>query len=111
MQASWFLRIVLSETPLRSGSISFDRAESAARETRFRSFTNESTLLLRSPTVRLRLGSYTFSSSHGRSSDSRLDLDADFTAFVSPIRLDQVHLGQFVVTVPDELLHPFGLWV
>ena len=103
------LGMVLSEIPLPSGSSPLDRAESAAKETRFCSLINDSTLLLMSPTVRLRFGSYTFSLSHGRSSDWRLDLDVNFMAFVSSVGLDQVHLGQLVVTVPDELLHPFRL--
>ena len=52
--------------PLPPGSISFDRVESAARETRCRSFIKDSTLLFTSSSVRLRLGSYTFSFRHSR---------------------------------------------
>jgi|SRR6516164_4005397 hypothetical protein len=34
-----------------------------------------------------------------------------FTAFVPPVGLDQIYFGEFVVAVPDELFHPFNLWM
>src|SRR6266540_1746747 len=99
--------MAVSETPLPSGSISFERAESTDREMRFRSSTNESTLFFTSSAVRLRLGPYTFSFSQGRSSG--LNLDTDFMEFVPPVGVDQVHLRQFVVAVPQQLFHSLSL--
>src|ERR1700679_1538969 len=101
--------MAVSETPLPSGSISFDREDSADREMRFCSFANESTLFFTSSTVRRRLGAYTFSLSQGRSLG--LNLDTDFMAFVSPVSVDHVHLNQLVVAVPQQLFHPlsFGM--
>ncbi len=72
-----------------------------------RALTKESTALFTRSTVRFRLGSYTFSFNEGRSSGC----GADFTAFVFLVGFDEIHFRKFVVTVPDQLLHPFGLRV
>ncbi len=76
-----------------------------------RALTKESTALFTRSTVRFRLGSYTFSFSQGRSSGCGFDSDADFTAFVFLVGFDEIHFRKFVVTVPDQLLHPSGLRV
>ena len=96
-------------TPFPPGSSCRDLVEMEANEMGRRPPTKESTTLFTRPTVRFRLGSYTFSLSHGRSSACRLDSDTDFTTFVSLVGFDQVHLREFVVAVLEELLHPFGL--
>src|SRR5712692_7425017 len=101
--------MALSEIPRPSGSIALDRAESAASETLFRSFRSAAMLFFTNSTVRLRLRSYTFSLSHGRSLDGTLDLDVDSMLFIPPVRLDLIHFRQFVVAVPHQLFHPFGL--
>jgi len=80
-----------------------------AKEIGQRPAAKESTALFTRSTVRLRLGSYTFSRSQGRPSACWFDSDTDFTAFVSLVGFDQVHFREFVVAVPDELLHAFGL--
>src|SRR5262245_3357094 len=108
MRASWFLRMALSEIPMPPGSSSLDRAESVAKETRFRSCISESTLLFTSSIVRLRLRSYT-SLSQDRSLTGRLDLDLDFTLFILLVSVDFIHLREFVVAVPHQLFHPLDL--
>jgi len=109
MRASSLWRIVAKETPFPLGSSCRDLVEMEAKEIRRRPPTKESTAFFTRSTVRFRLGSYTFSLSQGRSSGRWFDSDTEFTAFVSLIGFDQVHFCEFVVAVPDQLLHTFGL--
>src|SRR2546421_13025996 len=109
MRASSLWRIAARETPFPPGSSCRDLVEMEANEIGHRPPAKESTALFTRSTVRFRLGSYTFSLSQGRSSAFWFDSDTDFTTFVSLVGFDQVHFRKFVVTVPDELFHPFGL--